>query len=237
MEKNHLTLGAEMENHGIIQTPYGFYVLEGDTHISRWCVENQRLDHDQNMLPIVLQHINPGDTVIDIGAFIGDHTIAYSRRVSDHGRVFAFEPFRRSFECLKLNMASLKNVTCINDALGLEGNEIGFNESPNVGATFASEGRQATTKSLDTFRLMPHFIKIDAEGMEVDIIRGGINTIKGWKPKMLIEVNKGALERNGQSPESLFSLLSELGYAFQNVYPNQPMSGHQYDVMCIPKMG
>jgi hypothetical protein len=62
-------------------TKHGFAVLENDQWISRWAEEEGRLDHDQNMLPLILKHIYRGDTVVDVGAFIGDHTIAYSEKV------------------------------------------------------------------------------------------------------------------------------------------------------------
>src|SRR5262249_37578392 len=75
------------------------WVLEGD-QISNWVEQEGRLDHDQNFLPGILEHIKPGDTVIDVGAFIGDHTVAYAAKAK---KVIAFEPNPLAFECLKYN--------------------------------------------------------------------------------------------------------------------------------------
>jgi len=61
----------------------GIAVIEGDTHISSWVESTGRFDHDQNALPIILEHIKEGDWVVDGGAFIGDHTKAYKDKVGD----------------------------------------------------------------------------------------------------------------------------------------------------------
>ena len=63
-------------------TKEGIAILENDTHISKWVEESGKLDHDQNDIPLILKYINEGDTVVDCGAFIGDHTIAYLNRRS-----------------------------------------------------------------------------------------------------------------------------------------------------------
>jgi FkbM family methyltransferase len=221
----------------IIKTAQGFYVLANDTHISKWCIESGRLDHDQNALPRILPHINEGDCVIDIGAFIGDHTIAYANKVGISGKIIAFEPFPKSFECLELNMAGRENVKCHNKALGDWGGfKKSFVEDKNTGASFLSDGEETNIFPLDYLAdYRPNFIKIDAEGMEVSILKGAENAIKRTYPKMMIEVNQGALQRNGESIESLFALLDEYGYRYENIYPDQQMSGPQFDILCIKK--
>ena len=75
-------------------------ILETDNCICRFVEQSGRLDHDQNMLPIVLSYIPIGGVVIDVGAFIGDHTIAYLNKVRENGMVYAFEPYINAFECL-----------------------------------------------------------------------------------------------------------------------------------------
>jgi hypothetical protein len=49
----------------------GIALLEHDTHLSKWVVEHNRLDFDQNVLPFVLPHIKEGDVVLDAGANLG----------------------------------------------------------------------------------------------------------------------------------------------------------------------
>ena len=94
------------------------HVLEGD-QISGWVEETGHLDHDQNFLPKILEHIKAGDTVVDAGAFIGDHTIAYATRAGRRGKVLAFEPNEKAAECLRHNLElyNLDNVKVYHRAL------------------------------------------------------------------------------------------------------------------------
>jgi FkbM family methyltransferase len=62
------------------------------------------------------------------------------------------------------------------------------------------------TKRLDEFNLSPYFIKIDVEGYELEVIKGGIETIKAHTPILLIEAINEETKR----------ILSELGYQFYN---------------------
>jgi FkbM family methyltransferase len=217
----------------------GIAVIPGDTHISKWVEQEGRLDHDQNMLPLILKHINFGDWVLDIGAFIGDHTVAYAEAVGDVGRVLAFEPNPQAYECLNHNMKGYANVVTYNFPLSTyEGFEYENIISPNAGAGFvvASDKSGQKTRALDHLLLEKvNFIKIDAEGFEVEILEGAEKTINKFLPILLLEVNPGALERRGKSVKDLFYLLDRYGYKYRNIYEEQAMSGHQYDILCEKK--
>ena len=60
------------------------------------------------------------DVVIDVGANIGSHTIAFQRIVGDSGMVIAFEPERMNFNTLCGNVAinNLRNIYCFHNAVG-----------------------------------------------------------------------------------------------------------------------
>ena len=51
------------------------------------------------------KEVKRGDHVVEIGANIGAHTLFFSNRVGDKGRVLAFEPQRLIFQTLCANMA------------------------------------------------------------------------------------------------------------------------------------
>jgi len=210
----------------------GIAVLENDTHISAWVEESGRLDHDQYALPIILQYINPGDTVVDAGAFIGDHTIAYEEAVGPTGTVRAFEPNQESFACLKRNCKH-----AINYNIGLSDHHHDGVMAPHENAGMCrmapvSEGSiYARLAPLDQWNLdRLDFIKIDVEGFEVRAIQGARETILRHKPIMWVEVNELALMQQGESEESLLSLIYSLGYTI-TAYPEK---GSQYDALCEP---
>jgi FkbM family methyltransferase len=213
-------------------------IIEGDECISKWVKETGKLDHDPNSLPIMLSYVKEGDHVLDVGAFIGDQTIAYSKKVGDKGLVLAYEPNPVAFECLEYNMKECGNVVILNEGLSDTKGYIKLTDVPtNAGMTYADKSKKGikcnTIDSLDWDRL--DFIKIDAEGFEHNILKGAIETIKKFKPIMVIEINNHALLRNGTSNNDIYIMLMELGYDYKNIYPGQTLYEEQLDLLCIPK--
>jgi hypothetical protein len=76
------------------------------------------------------------------------------------------------------------------------------------------------------------FIKIDCEGYEVRALHGAFQTLRMYHPVLLIEVNEGALSRQGVKPSDIFDILDDLGYVSVNIHKGQPMAGPQYDILC-----
>lgn len=213
-------------------TKEGYAIIERDTHIGKWVEESGRLDHDQNALPIILKEIKPGSVVFDIGAFIGDHTIAYARK----SHVVAFEPNPEAYECLKHNMNNL-GVVCHNIALSDTVEKYGIESiNDNIGMARVCEGNQTTTtldQYVKDYGVTPDFIKIDAEGMEVKILRGAAELLRNHGPKLILEVNEGALKHFGTSREELFGLLDSFGYKYKDIYGHSLSKLHtQFDIIC-----
>ena len=227
-----------MINNDKIELFNGIALLKDDQCICRFIRETGRLDHDQNMLPLLKEFIKNGDVVLDIGAFIGDHTIYYSKLVGDNGSVIAFEPNRDSFFCLEHNLKAYKNVELINSAIGKEygfvrtvdvlGN-IGMNFliPDNLGGIVIYSLNQMEIDRID-------FIKIDVEGFELDVLIGGKETINKFKPTMLIEINDATLSRQGISRNDIFAWLTENNYIYRNIYKEQGLNDSQLDIICTP---
>jgi len=58
-----------------------------------------------------------------------------------------------------------------------------------------------------------HFIKIDTEGHEFNILKGALNTIKTYKPIIQLEWNFDNLKQNNVQPYMLSELIyTELNY-------------------------
>ena len=207
-------------------------IIEDDTHISYWVEESGRLDHDNYALPIILEHINPGNTVVDAGAFIGDHTIAYCNAVGSTGEVYAFEPNTKAYECLEYNCKTAKTY---NLGLSNKAETVYYSEDKNAGAgrilRDVTTSTQIKTITLDSLKLKAlDFLKIDVEGYEVGVLEGAALTITKYRPKMWIEINGGALAQQGKTATDIESFLSNLNYT----YTAYPEVGDQYDLLCIP---
>jgi FkbM family methyltransferase len=147
--------------------------------------------------------------IFDIGANIGTFTTWLSKAFPD-GKVYSFEPQRAVFQMLCGNVAinNLYNVYTYNMALGKKNGKLKF-EEPNYFAkndfgTFSLVEEVITEKTnnqivvqintLDTF--MNYYginkidlIKIDVEGMDVDVLNGAFKTIEKFKPVIFIEHN------------------------------------------------
>lgn len=215
-------------------------ILETDNCICRFVEQSGRLDHDQNMLPIVLSYIPIGGVVLDVGCFIGDHAIAYAERVGRNGRVLGFEPDEDSFMCMGFNMVNYDNFVGYNIALGVGGHKASLNKvATNEGMNYLADGNDINVHSLDT--VIPaqnlnriDFIKIDCEGYELDVLQGGQRTIQKYKPKMLIEINEMTLNRNNVKREDIYEWLDVAGYVYHNIYPNHGLFESQMDILCQP---
>ena len=67
----------------------------------------------------VMEYVGEGDTVIDVGANIGYHTLLLARKVGRSGTVYGFEPEAGNFEILRNNIDNngYKNCTLLNKAV------------------------------------------------------------------------------------------------------------------------
>jgi FkbM family methyltransferase len=213
--------------------PNGIAIIETDSHVSKWIEQEGRLDHDQNMLPVILPYINEGDVVVDVGAFIGDHTIAYLNKVGPTGKVFAFEPNDEAFECLIHNCPTAINM---NVGLSNKFEKLCFSYSVNAGASFFQpvEGLFSVIP-LDSIHMTRlNFMKIDVEGMELNVLKGAAKTIKECRPIILMEINPGALQRWQTNPPELIAYLESLGYTHKKVYGHEQLTDLQFDLLFIP---
>jgi FkbM family methyltransferase len=213
-------------------------ILANDTHFCRWLEDKRRLDLDEDLLPKVLELIAPGDIVIDAGAFIGDHTLAYSAKA---GTVFAFEPQSAVFECLKQNADGVNNIVLNKVALSDSTGEARICRYPNPGASRIGEsGEKIEIFTLDSFNIAPNLIKMDVEGYEVKALMGAQETINKYHPILVLEVNKAALEAAGFTIVDLYSVLVAYGYDdMRDIRSGEcfnPTDGkEEYDIVCHPK--
>jgi FkbM family methyltransferase len=218
---------------------HGIAILEHDTHLSQWVIEHNRLDFDQNVLPFVLPYIKEGDSVIDVGANIGCYAYAFLKKVGDKGKVYCFEPSNESFECLLHNLVTFPNAILSYKALSNKKSTYTvLRHNDNVGMNFCEEvkGGEVYSITIDSMNLTKcDFIKLDCEGMELDVLLGGQETISKFNPTMFIEINEHTLKRKGITPKHIFDFLDANNYIYHNVYPHVDMEGEQYDIIAKHK--
>ena len=175
--------------------------------------------YEKENLELLLQLLRtlPEPVVLDIGANIGNHTLAFATVAA---RVHAFEPIPRihALLCRNVEQNSLTNVRL--HALALSDSEgeatIHMVQSGNFGASSfdkRSEGTEAVTvqrrrgdallAELGVDRV--DFIKIDVEAHEVFVLRGLMQTLRQQRPVITMEWNDPlTIERLHGSPELQF---------------------------------
>lgn len=221
---------------GVIRTSAGHYVLAEDSHLSRWIEEDRTLAARQGEVFQFLAYIPSGGVVLDAGASLGDHAYTYARRVGPFGTVIAIEPNPLAYECLRRNMEPLAQVKCLHSALSDDEGEVKLNVQLNAGASFLDkEGVTVPCNTVDHLladltRL--DFVHLDCEGNEPRVLAGAFQTIKKFRPIMVVEVNHEALARQELEEIDVHAQLALHGYRFQEL-EGTPAS-IQRDILCLP---
>ena len=173
--------------------------------------------------------LRPGDTFVDVGAHIGWFTVAASRWVGSNGTVVACEPYPANAAALKENLAinNATNVRLVEMALGSQPGELSLaptGGSGGISALVWGEGERvkASVTTLDEVAAdLPNInlLKIDVEGWEPHVLRGGSSALRRTK-HVLFEINKPALKKAGSSADELYGLLRDAGFTtFSPVVP------------------
>jgi FkbM family methyltransferase len=127
-----------------------------------------------------------GDTVIDIGAYVGMFSIKASKFVGDSGLVIAVEPLPSNIGYLERNTAPLTNIRIVKTALADYTGSAKLYSSPSTAAHSMTYVRKDfTVVSVTTLdKLVDYlgvkkvdYIKMDAEGSDINILLGAKNTL------------------------------------------------------------
>lgn len=160
--------------------------------------------YEYNILKILDLYLPANCHILDIGANIGNHSIYWATR-SKASKIVAFEPIYETFKILEKNI-EINNlgsiITPFNFAIGEKEAlaSIEFFNTENHGATSLaiSENGKIKVVSLDDFLINEEhfeFVKIDVEGFEEHVLRGGEKTFLKNKPFIFIEIHKNNYSR------------------------------------------
>ena len=165
----------------------------------------EREDWFEDEAPFVRAILRPGDRVVDIGANCGVYSLPAARAVGGEGRVWSFEPARGTADLLARSIAanSFANVALIRAALSDHSGEarLGTGAQSELNTLQAGEPgvTGAETVALTTLDLWAaengwpaiDFLKLDAEGEEPNVIRGGARFFERASPLVMFEVKHG----------------------------------------------
>ncbi len=166
----------------------------------------------------------PGGVFADIGANLGLYTLWGARLVGATGRVYAFEPVPETRARLERNVSlnGLRNVSIVAAGVGAEPDRVTLYRLPGTSGMTSrfleskGDAVEVSVTTLDTefpdSAAAPDLIKIDVEGMEPEVLRGGRRLLGGPKPPLVVfESSAGYLHAAGIDYPTLRAYLKEAG--------------------------
>ncbi len=188
--------------------------------------------------------VSAGDQVIDVGANVGAHTMHLARAVGPTGTVVAIEPTKFAFQKLLGNLElnpDLKGRVLPRQAIvvgepGAKGPEQLYSGWPLAGEADLHpkhRGRPESTAgaralTLDELVADPrdvNLIKLDVDGHECDVLRGGTRVLSESSPPILLELAPYVFEDTAGSLEELVDILHEHGYELRTMDDSRQLPG------------
>ena len=176
--------------------PVQFYFLPGGVYIDFFAKQYQ-FNNGSKIIKA-----EKGDYVIDAGGCWGDTALYFSWEVGASGKVFTFEFIPSNIEIfsknLSLNPDLEKRVTLINRPVWENSNETMYYIDNGPGSrvfmeeeeSFDGKSSSLSIDDLVAMHSIPRvdFIKMDIEGAEPYALRGAVETIRKFKPKLAIAI-------------------------------------------------
>jgi FkbM family methyltransferase len=184
----------------------------------------------------LIDHLNEGDTVIDVGAHVGYFTAIASLAVGPKGRVFSFEPRPLNYRYLTRHIAvnDLSNTRAFQLGIAATSGNRRFDVSSGTGTgRISADGSlEIQTVSLDeeveAGRLpAPDLIKIDVEGGELEVLAGSESVIQDHRPRLLVATHGDATH------PGVIEFLDRQNYAYEVLDPGG-VAG-DVEIMAVPR--
>ena len=193
--------------------------------------------HENALLEFLSLHLRPGAVFYDVGAHIGLVALVGARLVGAQGKVFAFEPDPENWPRVLYHarMNALPQVEVIDSGVWSECKTLLFRRatdasSRNTGGVLESPGTSTAREiisipavTLDHFveeHRAPDVIKVDVEGGEGEVLKGGEKIFGSAKPVLICEIH------DPTASETVSKWLTERGYRWDWMTQNHRFPRH-----------
>lgn len=175
---------------------------------------------------VIAGHLRTGDVFYEIGAHIGFFSMIAARQVGEEGAVFAFEPDPENAARIKEHARrnGLTRIEVVQSAAWSDSGFVQFERASPfssrntgriagvVGSRTPAEVVEVEATTLDAFAAFhrpPALVKVDVEGTEAEVLRGGDRLFSQTRPLLLCEVH------HREVAISVENWLGEKGYKFE----------------------
>lgn len=203
-----------------VYLPY-FYV----DHIQKF-IYSQHDFYEKATLSFLKSHYPHAQKIVEVGANIGNHMLFYTMQMGAQ-EVYCFEPNAINRNVLEKNIELNQlegKVKVYPVALG-ENRASGIQTAFDIRNTGMNRVEVVEHKTDNSIEIMPmdsysfkdiDFIKIDVEGHELSVLKGGLNTIVENKPVVMVEVFEDHVE-------TVNRFFENISYAQKHI-----LEGHNY---------
>ncbi|TAH30659.1 MAG: FkbM family methyltransferase [Cytophagales bacterium] len=199
----------------------------------------------------LLSLIKEDMVILDIGTNIGETLLNFAK-INTKGINYGFEPVPYLYQRAKHNIGlnNFDNIILNNIALSDKKEQLFFsipNNNNSGGIAMSKNAQQGMLEvgamTLDSFVANQnidkiHFIKIDVEGFEMNVLKGGSETLTKMKPQMFIELVDNHLKRQNTSSKEVILFLKNIGYEIyhaqtkEKINENFNFQNTHFDIIC-----
>lgn len=185
--------------------------------------------YEPDVWPHIMDEIQPGDVIADVGASIGLYTVAMAKRTGAKGFVYAFEPDPETVQLLQRNV-QLNQIedrvqvqpAAVSNEAGIVKFEGGRGTESHIATAFTERAQSVKAVTLDDVfaDVQLDILKIDVEGFEEAVLRGGsilLTDARRAPRAIFIEVHPFAWPAFASSSESILDLLGACGYEVRDL--------------------
>lgn len=160
---------------------FGNYLYQNHYEVYRPLYFTYKRILDAGHISLIRKVVNPGDSVLDIGANIGFYSTVLSDLVGESGRVYSFEPDEMNFERLSQQVTKRKNISIFKKAVANNSGPLMLYraEDLNVDHQTYDSGDNRCCSEVEAVCLDEMFpnesftlIKIDIQGFDFHALQG-----------------------------------------------------------------
>lgn len=207
---------------------FNFILKKGDDLTTRIGIKKSFEPHVTNIFKAL---VNEGDSVIDLGANLGYHTLELSRLVGPGGYVLSVEPLKETYLqlCSNLlandafNVEPLRKIcTSTNDSFVMRDIEKGNIGNTRVGAKSSDHRVSVPSFTLDQLEFNCSLVKMDVQGSEVEVLKGAKTFIKNNRPIFVVEIEEHHLNEFKTTSKDLLNFFIDMDYVVYRIMTEYP---------------